>query len=62
MKLGELRTIDEVDAPLALDVRTTVEHIIRVGMGVSAEPEIDRARMRGEVVLKGLRLRLIAEK
>src|SRR5262249_21596958 len=42
-------------------MRTAVEHVVGMRMGVAADPEVDRPWMRGEITLERLRLRLVAE-
>jgi hypothetical protein len=42
-------------------VRAAVEHIVGMRVRVAAEPEVDRARMRSQVGLERLRLRLVAK-
>src|SRR5262245_11508617 len=62
MEFGELRAVHEGHAPFLLDMRAAVQHIVGVGVRVPAEPEIDRARARRQILLEGLRLRLVAKK
>ena len=62
VEFGQLGTIDEIDAPLPFDVRATVQHIVRMGVRVTAKPDVDRTRTRGQVVLECLRLRCVAQK
>src|SRR6516164_3068583 len=52
VELRQLRTIDEIDAPFAFDMRAAVEHVIWRCVGVAAKPEIDRTRMLGHIALE----------
>src|ERR1700730_10417935 len=61
VEFGQLGAIDEIDAPLPLAVRATVQHIIRMAVRVTAKPDVDRTRMRGQVVFERLCLRLIPD-
>ena len=61
VEFGQLCAIDEGGAPLLLDMGAAVEHIVRMGVRVAAEPEVDRARMLRQVGLERLRLRLVAK-
>jgi hypothetical protein len=61
VEFGKLGAVDEVDAPLPLNMRATVQYVVRISVGVAAEPEVDRPRMRGQVAFKRLRLRLIVQ-
>src|SRR5262249_62031414 len=61
MEFRQLRAVDEIDAPFALHMRAAVEHVVGMRMGVAANPEVDRAGMRREIILERLRFRLVAE-
>src|SRR6202051_5113464 len=61
VEFGQLGAIDEIDAPLPLEVRATVQHIVRMAVRVAAKPDVDRTRMRGQVVFERLCLRLIPD-
>src|SRR6516164_8677185 len=61
VEFRQLRAVDEIDAPFALHMRTAVEHVVRMRVGVAANPEVDRPWMRREKILERLRLRLVAE-
>src|SRR5262249_4818559 len=58
-EVGQLGAGGQVDAPLPLDVRAGVKHVVGMSVGVAAEPEVDRTRMRSQVAFECLRLRLI---
>ena len=45
VEFGQLCAIDEGGAPLLLDMGAAVEHIVRMGVRVAAEPKVDRARL-----------------
>ena len=61
MVAAERGTVDEVDVPLPLDMGPAAAIVVRIGVRVPAEPEVDRARMFGQIALEGLRVRLIVE-
>ena len=42
-------------------MRAAVEYVVGMGMGVAANPEVDRAGLRREIILERLRFRLVAE-
>src|SRR5215831_11391016 len=61
VEFRQLRAVDEIDAPFALHMRAAVEHVVGMGMGVAANPNVDHAGMRREIILERLRFRLVAE-
>src|SRR5262245_60674061 len=54
MEFGELRAVHKGHAPFLLEMRAAVEHVVGVGVRVPAEPEIDRARARRQILLEDL--------
>src|SRR5215471_6542069 len=59
--LRQLRAVDKVGTPLALDVAAPAHDVVGMGMRVPAEPEVDSSRTFREVSLEPLRLRLFVD-
>lgn len=55
-------TVDEVDAPLPFNMGATTATIVRVGVGVTADPKVRGARMGLKVPFKRLGIRLVVHK
>src|SRR6516165_10189494 len=62
VEFRQLRAVDEAHAPLALHMGAAVQHVVRMGVRMTAEPDVDRAWVCGEVSLECLRLGLVADK
>lgn len=61
MVLGQLRAVHKMRAPSGFDVAASADDIVRVGMGVAAEPDIYRTGIVSEIGLELLRLRLVID-
>src|SRR5215468_1593638 len=54
VEFRQLRAVDEINAPFALHMRTAVEHVVGMRMGVATDPEVDRPWVCREIILERL--------